>query len=75
MVIDYVFHIGVAYLMIGALNFLLNDYTVSRLIIWVDWYYNLPPYVDVFSYLLLLTLTTVASVFTMIIPVAKYYIY
>ena len=61
--------------MIGALNFLLNDYTVSRLIIWFDDYYNLPRHVEVFNYLILLCLTTVGTVFEIIIPIAKYYIY
>ena len=75
MVVDYVFQIGVAQVMIGALNFLLNDYTVSRLIYWFDEYYNIPPPQRVINYLILLFLTSVGSSFAVIIPVAKYYIY
>ena len=61
--------------MIGAFTFLINDYSVLNLIRWFDGYYNLPPWVDVIAYLVLLTLTSISAIFVFIIPIAKYYMY
>ena len=75
MIIDIVFWIGLAQFIIGACTFLINDYSVLNLISWADGAYNLPEWIDIVAYLILMNLTTISAILVFVVPGVKYYVY